>query len=82
MKVLKFYADWCGPCKSLSKTIENHYKGDVPVEEVDIDKNTEMATKYGIRNIPTCILVDDSGTEIKRKSGAMMIDQFEEFVKG
>jgi thioredoxin-like negative regulator of GroEL len=82
MKVLKFYADWCGPCKSLSTTIEKHYKGNIPVEEIDIDKQQNVAMEYGIRSVPTCILVNEHGAEVRRQVGAMMIDEFEQFVKG
>ena len=82
MRVLKFYAQWCGPCKSMSNVLKNHYKGDVPIEDIDIDESQEVAIRYGIRSVPTCILLDDNGTEIRRKSGAMMIDEFEKFVKG
>ena len=82
MKVLKFYAEWCGPCKALSSTIEKFYTLQVPVEDIDIDKNRDAAIQYGIRSVPTCVLVDENGTEIRRQTGAMMIDQFENFVKG
>lgn len=81
MKVLKFFADWCGPCKAMSKTLETHYKGNIPVEDVDIDKNTEVAVRYGIRSVPTCILLDENGSELKRKVGAMSIDEFNTFIK-
>lgn len=80
MKVLKFSASWCQPCKMLAKTLEN-YKGDVQIENIDIDESQEVAIRFGIRGVPTCVLVDDSGKEIKRQSGMMMLDQFEEFVK-
>lgn len=81
MKVLKFYADWCGPCKSLSATIENYYKGDIPIEDVNIETQTDLAIQYRIRSVPVCVLLDDNGNEIKRQGGVMMIDQFEEFLK-
>ena len=82
MKVLKFHATWCGPCKALSANIEKYYTGEVPVENVDIDQDNATAIKYGIRGVPTCVLVDDTGVEVRRKSGVMMIDEFEKFVKG
>ena len=82
MKVLKFSAEWCGPCKMLSSTIEKYYKGDTVIEEVDIDENRELATEYGIRGVPTLILLDDNGVELRRKSGMMMINDFENFIKG
>ena len=82
MKVLKFYADWCGPCKSLSAMIEKNYTGNVPIESIDIDKNTDLAVQYGVRGVPLCILLDEHGSEIRRQSGMMMADQFENFMKG
>lgn len=82
MKVLKFSATWCGPCKMLATTIEKYYKGDVPIEDIDIDTNSEVAIRYGIRGVPTCVVIDDSGVELRRKSGMMMIDEFEKFIKG
>lgn len=80
MKVLKFQATWCGPCKSLSGIIDNYYTGDMVIEEVDIDANPTLTAEYGIRGVPTCVLLDDNGVELRRKSGMMMINEFEEFI--
>lgn len=80
MKLLKFTSTKCGPCKSLTNIIEQYYVGDTPIEEIDIDENRELAEQYGIRGVPTCILVDDNGIEIRRKTGMMMINDFEEFI--
>lgn len=79
MKVLKFYADWCGPCKMLTRVLEN-VKINTPIEEVNIDDNTEMAAKFGIRGVPTCVLVDDTGKEVSRRVGMLNEAQFREFV--
>lgn len=81
MKVIKFAASWCGPCKMLSKVLED-YTGDVQIEEVDIDSNQQMAINFGVRGVPTCVLVNDEGGEVARKVGMMNIKEFEEFVKG
>jgi thioredoxin 1 len=81
MKILKFYADWCGPCKMLSKTIES-IKEEIPfeVEEIDADNNAEMAKQYNIRGLPTMVIVDGE-IEVKRHVGNMTTDQVKEFVK-
>lgn len=66
MKVLKFSATYCQPCKQLSQVLTNLGK---KVEEVDIETNPELAEQYGIRAVPVLIAIDDSGEEISRQIG-------------
>lgn len=70
MKLLKFHATWCGPCKSLSIVMETMTLP-IAVEDVDIDKSNDVARKYNVRSVPTMIVVDDTGTEVKRVVGMM-----------
>jgi thioredoxin 1 len=70
MKVLKFYADWCQPCKMVSAIMENvKDKLTVPVQNINIDEDNATAKKYGIRGVPTLVMVDDEGVEVKRQVG-------------
>ena len=72
MKVLKFEAIWCGPCKMLSKVITNAQdKITLPIEIVDIDEQADTAMQYNVRSVPTLIVVDGEGKEVKRKVGAL-----------
>ena len=62
--VVDFWAEWCGPCKMLSPTIDTiaeKYNGKVKVGKVNVDKDSSIAQKYGIRGIPN-ILVFDKGS--------------------
>jgi thioredoxin 1 len=82
MKVLKFYADWCQPCKMLSKIIEGAKdKITLPIEEINIDDNQELAQQYGIRGIPALVIVDDAGKEVRRQSGMLVEDKLLEFLQ-
>lgn len=63
-KIYRFTASWCQPCKMLAKNLEESSL-DVPIEVVDIDVHTEMATQYGIRSIPTLVFV--SGEQEKSR---------------
>lgn len=78
MKLLKFTASWCPSCKQLSKVLEDF--NDVPVEEVDVEDRFELADKYGIRSLPTMILLDKDNNEIRRFVGLTTLDKIREFV--
>ena len=83
MKVLKFYADWCGPCKAMSQIIKNaEDKITIPIEDINIDENLFMAQDFKVRSVPTMVLVDDNQNEIKRQVGALNEQQLLEFLKG
>lgn len=79
-KLLKFSATWCGPCKSLSNNLKNVDLGDVKLVEIDIEEEEAIAIRYGIRGVPTLVLIDGDN-EVKRKTGVMMADQIKEFIK-
>lgn len=64
IKLYKFYAEWCGPCKQQTKLLEETPVC-VEVIPVDVDKEEEKATNFGVRGLPTLILVDDEDNIIK-----------------
>lgn len=82
MKVLKFYAEWCGPCKGLSMVIKS--AGDkitVPINEVNIDEELMTSVEYGVRSVPTMILLDENDVELKRHVGTLNEEQLLDFLK-
>jgi len=73
-----FKAQWCQPCKMLSKTLADTDLG-IPVNTVDIDNDPTATTEFSIRGVPTILLME--GTQvIKRQSGYMTSEQLKEFV--
>ena len=82
MKVFKFYAEWCQPCKGLTMVVNGAKdKISIPIEEVNIDENIMLSQNFKIRSVPTMILVDAQENEIKRHVGLMNEEQLLEFVK-
>jgi thioredoxin 1 len=82
MKYLYFSAPWCGPCKMLAPKMQLVAEADITVEKILVDDNAEMTEKYGIRNIPTVILIDGNENEIERFVGVhrveFYLEKFEE----
>jgi thioredoxin 1 len=82
MKVFKFYAEWCGPCKGLTMVVNGAKdKISVPIEEVNIDENIMLSQNFKIRSVPTMVLVDDQENEVKRHVGLMNEAQLLEWLK-
>jgi len=78
MKVLRFTASWCQPCKMLAKTLED-VETQIPIEVIDIDENQGLAMDYGIRGVPTLVMLDGD-IEVKRVSGMLMKNQLTEWL--
>ena len=71
-----FTAAWCGPCQSLKHTtwadkdVEGALRAYVPVK-IDVDRNPELAQKYGVRAVPTFALLGDDGRPLRQTDGAL-----------
>ena len=64
----------CIPCKMMApimKELEEEYKGKAAIIFIDVSKNREQGTKFGIRAIPTQIFYDKDGKEVQRHEGFM-----------
>lgn len=61
-ELLVFSAKWCQSCQSLKKMLQSN---GISYTEIDIDVNPEMAQEYGVRSLPTSIIVDKDAPGIK-----------------
>ena len=78
MQVLYFTAPWCGPCKMLAKNLES-VTTETPIEVVDIDENSALAAKFGIRGVPTLVMVEGD-VETKRLVGMKSLKELEDWL--
>jgi len=79
MKIVRFTASWCAPCKTLASNLEIANL-DLPIEVIDVDVNQELCLDFGIKGIPTLILLNDADAEISRKVGLMTSQQIKEWL--
>ena len=77
-KVLRFTASWCQPCKMLARTLED-IETNLPIEVIDIDENQEVAINYGVRGVPTLVMLDEN-IEVKRMVGMQTPKQLEDWL--
>ena len=57
-KILYFSASWCGPCKQFAPIMEQIGQT-VPVEKINVDEQSDLAATYGVRNVPTVLILKD-----------------------
>ena len=77
-RILRFTAEWCNPCKQLKENIERAALK-TPIEVIDIEVDNMLATEFGVRNLPTMVLMDEN-TEISRVVGLKTPKQIKEWV--
>ena len=80
-KILYFSAVGCGPCKTLGPIIES-VADQVNYQKIDVDNNQDLSIKYGVRNIPTLILLDETGEIKGRKVGLQTKQDILNFYNG
>ena len=77
MKFYKFYADWCGPCRVLTNTLN---KAQIEYKPINVDNNEELVEKYNIKTIPVFMAVKDDDTEIDRFIGVKSADAIKQWI--
>jgi thioredoxin 1 len=68
------------PCKTMAKQLENLETG-LPIEVVDIDVYPDVAIEYGIRSVPTLVMVEDNAV-LKKITGVKTPSELREWVNG
>lgn len=82
LKIKKFYANWCAPCKeadpALSQVVEEM---SIELEQIDVETGREQAIDYNVRSIPTFIIFKND-KEIGRVTGPLPYEKLKQKVEG
>jgi len=75
--LVDFYADWCGPCKSMApilKQLKGELKDTISIIKINVDTNQPLAAKYQVQGVPTFIIFKQ-GKQTWRQSGMQSVSQ-------
>ncbi len=78
--LVDFYADWCGPCKSMATVLDQLSAEGVLIGKVNIDHQPELATQWKVRSVPTLIWFKN-GQPTARSAGAKTKNAISEMIK-
>tara|TARA_B100000809_G_scaffold77865_2_gene75714 strand:- start:3559 stop:3918 length:360 start_codon:yes stop_codon:yes gene_type:complete len=81
--IIDFYADWCGPCKTIApllETLSEEYKGKINIYKIDTEAEQELSSAFGIRSIPSILFVPAEG-QPQMSQGALPKQEFERIIK-
>jgi len=81
--IIDFYADWCGPCKSVAPALEelsNEYEGKLNIFKIDTEAEQELSEVFGIQSIPTFLFIPMSGAPMMQK-GALPKKAFKDVIE-
>lgn len=80
--LVDFFAEWCGPCQTMApilKKVKEDLGDTVKIIKIDVDKNTNVAAKFGIRSVPTLKLFK-SGKEVWTGAGLLQASDLKQII--
>jgi thioredoxin 1 len=80
--LVDFYADWCAPCKTLSKQLDQYINEvtSVKVVKINVEEDQDTPAEFGVRSIPALFYMED-GKIINQSIGVKTLEQLKEFTK-